>query len=150
MLCFSVVDGGFYFRYPDPNFSIPDPGSKRSRIRIEFKLFSPKNCLYTLGNIIRDVHPGSLFFYTPEQGVIKALDPDPKHWLCFRIRSDLHHFFRFNPGIMILLLKNLKWLKSLAIMYPTLKVCSHHHRTRYHTTLHEVFHFFIGKSRSRH
>jgi hypothetical protein len=41
----SVVDPGCLFRILDPNFSIPDPGSKRSRIRIrlkEFKYFNPK------------------------------------------------------------------------------------------------------------
>ncbi len=47
---------------PDPNFSILDPGSKfflfRSRIK-ELKYFNPKNCFEALGNMIRDVHPGS-------------------------------------------------------------------------------------------
>jgi hypothetical protein len=88
---------------PDPNFSIPDPGSEffpsripnpkfpsripglGSRIRIkEFKYFDPKNCFLALGNKILVVHPGSrirnLDFFThpgspiPDPGVKKALD----------------------------------------------------------------------------
>jgi hypothetical protein len=47
---------------PDPNFF--HPGSKfvqlASRIRIkEFKYFTPKNCFYASGNMIRVVQPGS-------------------------------------------------------------------------------------------
>jgi hypothetical protein len=45
----SVWDLGCLSRIPDPNFSIPDPASKRFRIRIrvkEFKytVFNPKKC----------------------------------------------------------------------------------------------------------
>jgi hypothetical protein len=41
---------------------IPSPIQKDSGVRIrnnEFKYFNPKNCFYALGNMIRDVHPGS-------------------------------------------------------------------------------------------
>ncbi len=43
----SVANPGCWCRISDMNFSFPDPGSKRSRIRIrikEFKYFYPKNC----------------------------------------------------------------------------------------------------------
>ncbi len=52
---------------PDPNFSIPDPGSKRFRIpdpesgsaSKNLSIFIPKNCFYAVGNMIQGVHPGS-------------------------------------------------------------------------------------------
>jgi hypothetical protein len=50
---------------PDPNFSIPDPGSKKipdpgsESASKNLSIFNPKNCFYALGKIIWDVHPGS-------------------------------------------------------------------------------------------
>ncbi len=52
---------------PDPGYDFYQPWTRiqsqkdtGSRIRIkEFKYFNPKNCFYVLGNMIRDVHPGS-------------------------------------------------------------------------------------------
>jgi hypothetical protein len=47
---------------PDPNFSIPVPGSKRLRSPDPDRhnsIFNPKNYFLALGNMIRDVHPGS-------------------------------------------------------------------------------------------
>jgi hypothetical protein len=52
----------------------------RIRIRIKefkYRYFNPKNCFLTLGNLIRDVHPGSgswFFLPLPDPGVEKALD----------------------------------------------------------------------------
>jgi hypothetical protein len=64
---------------------IPDPGSKRFRILIkEFKyFFTPKNCCYALGNVIRDVHhhpdpgpdPDLDFLPIPDPGLKKTPDP---------------------------------------------------------------------------
>jgi len=51
----------------------------QSRIRIkELKYFLPRNCFYALGNMIRDVHPGSglRFFSHPGSRGQKALDLD--------------------------------------------------------------------------
>jgi hypothetical protein len=54
------------------------PGS-RIRIRIkEFKYFNPKNCFSALGNMIRDVHPGS-----GSRGSKRHLIPNPQHWIFF-------------------------------------------------------------------
>jgi hypothetical protein len=69
---------------PDPNFSIPDPGSKRSRIRIYIKrirvFLTSKKLLLSFGNSIWDDHPGSGFFFirdpgSPDAGAKKASDP---------------------------------------------------------------------------
>jgi hypothetical protein len=52
---------------PDPNFSLPDPGSKKhpdpgsESASKNISIFNPKNCFLTLGNMIRNVHPGSGF-----------------------------------------------------------------------------------------
>ncbi len=54
---------------------VPEPGSKRfpdphPHQRIEVQYFNPKNCIWALGNMIRDVHPGSgsWFFTHPGAG----------------------------------------------------------------------------------
>jgi hypothetical protein len=49
----------------------PDPGSATQNLSI----FNPKNCKQDLGNTIRDVYPGSVFFSIPDPGVQKARDP---------------------------------------------------------------------------
>jgi hypothetical protein len=68
-----VADSGCLSRIPDPNFFIPDPGSKRLRIRIkEFKYFLPKNCFQALGHIL---DPDLDFLTIPDPGVKKATDP---------------------------------------------------------------------------
>jgi hypothetical protein len=46
---------GCLFRIPNPNFSIPDPGSASSN----FKYFNPKFFFQTLENMVQVVHPGS-------------------------------------------------------------------------------------------
>jgi hypothetical protein len=76
----NVADPGCLSRIPEPNFSIPDPGSNRFRIldphpRIlvgTVRIFNPKNCYKALGKISRFVHPGSriLTFYP-------SRNPDP-------------------------------------------------------------------------
>jgi hypothetical protein len=61
----SVADPGCLSRIPDRNFFHPGSriqGQKDSQIRIhikEYKYFNPKTCFQALGNMIRDVHPGS-------------------------------------------------------------------------------------------
>jgi hypothetical protein len=56
---------------PDPGseFSIPDPGPKRSRIRIRIKelkyFFNPENCFKAIGKIIWDSYPDSRFLMHP-------------------------------------------------------------------------------------
>jgi hypothetical protein len=72
-------------RITDPNFSIPDPGSKRFRIRTKnFSIYTQKNFLPNSPNMIRYVHPGSgsriwiLIFYPsriPDPGVKQAPHP---------------------------------------------------------------------------
>jgi hypothetical protein len=57
---------------PDPNFSIPDPGSKKFRIPDPHQRFLTQNIVYKLsGNMIRDVHRGSririMNFYPSEE-----------------------------------------------------------------------------------
>jgi hypothetical protein len=79
----SVADPGCSYRIPDPNFSIPDPGSKRSRIRIrikEFKYFNPEKCFQVRGKFTRDVHPDPDFLPIPDPGAKNHLisDPDPQ------------------------------------------------------------------------
>jgi hypothetical protein len=76
------VDSGCLYSIPDPNFSIPDPGSKRSLIRIRIKEFTyfKHNCFYALGKMISDVHFLSwirTFFPT----WIRILDPRVKKLL---------------------------------------------------------------------
>ena len=67
-----------------PGLWIPDPASKRSRIRIIIlNIFNPKNCFQALGNIIRDTHPGYgslilIFLPIPDPGS-RIPDPDPQH-----------------------------------------------------------------------
>ncbi len=64
------------------------PGSEffPSRIRIkEFMYFSPKNCFYALGNMIRVVHPGSQI-----RILIILPIPDPQHcFSCIRWKTKL-------------------------------------------------------------
>ncbi len=59
---------------PDPSFPIPDPNPHLKILTI----FNPKNCCQALGNMIRDVHPGSgsWFLPIPDPGVKK--EPDPR------------------------------------------------------------------------
>ncbi len=78
---------------PEPNFSTPDPGSKRFRIpdpgsasrNTGISVFNPKKCFSAIGNMISDVHPriripipGSWFLPIPDPGVKKAPDPVSK------------------------------------------------------------------------
>jgi hypothetical protein len=59
---------------PDPNFSIPDPGSKKdsgSRIRIHIKEFLTLKIVSTLWVPDLDFYPSRI----PDPGVKKALDP---------------------------------------------------------------------------
>ncbi len=72
---FRVADPGCLYRIPDPNFSIPDPGLKRSRIRIkEFKNFQHEKLFLSsrkndLGCSSRIPDPGLIFFHpTPNPG----------------------------------------------------------------------------------
>ncbi len=69
----SVADPGCLYRIQDPNFSIlvPDPGSKRSRLRIRIKAFLTQTTAFKLsdkwsGMFILD--PGSGFFPLPDPG----------------------------------------------------------------------------------
>jgi hypothetical protein len=80
-LIIPVVEAGFGNVYPGslkPNFSITDPGSKRSRIRIrikEFKYFLSQKIVSKLSGIWSGiVHPGSGFFPIPDRdpGVQKS------------------------------------------------------------------------------
>ncbi len=70
----------------DQNFSIPDTGSKRFRIRDpgsgsapkNLSIYNPKNCFYALGNMFipdPDFESGSWFLPIPDPGVKKAPDP---------------------------------------------------------------------------
>ncbi len=76
------------FSIPELNFYHPG-----SRIRIkEYKYFNPKNCFYALGNMIRDVHPGSgsWIFYPsriPDRWVSKAPDPGSGSATLFQSKS---------------------------------------------------------------
>ncbi len=89
----SVADPGCLSRIAIQIFSIPAgsqiQGQKDSgsRIRIkELKYFKPKKLFQALGNMIRDVQPGSgsrLFLPIPDPGVRKAPDPGSG----FRIRN---------------------------------------------------------------
>ncbi len=72
---------------------------KRNLFQVEkvaedfYGIFDPKKLLSPLGNVIRDVHPGSGsgFFTRPGFRGQKAPDPDPQHWICQerRISSSL-------------------------------------------------------------
>ncbi len=69
----SLADLWCLSRIPDPTFPSLIPGKKdsgsRIRIRIKvFKYFIPKKCFEALGNMIEDVHPGSV-------SRIQILDP---------------------------------------------------------------------------
>ncbi len=74
----SVAVPGCVSRIPDPNFSIPDPGSENcgSRIRIRIKeVFLILNTVSMLSEKLSgmfNVHPGSGFFSFPDPGVKKA------------------------------------------------------------------------------
>jgi hypothetical protein len=84
----SVADPGCLSRISDPNFSITDPGSRVKKIpgsaSKNLSILTQK-MVYKLGNIIRDVHPGSgtqidpdlYILPIPDPGVKKAPDPDP-------------------------------------------------------------------------
>ncbi len=72
----SVVDPGCLFRIPNPYFSIPDPGPKRSRIRIrsnELKYFYPKKLF--LGSRKYDPECFRIFFPSWIPGSNEAPDP---------------------------------------------------------------------------
>ncbi len=74
---------------PDKNYSIPDPGSKRSRIRIkELNCWNqnPKPWILALGKMIWDVHPVAVFF-PPESGFF------PPESGFFPIPSRIENFF---------------------------------------------------------
>jgi hypothetical protein len=90
----SGADPGCLSRLPDPNFSNPDPESTVKKISDpgsgsaskNLGIFNPKNCFYALGNMIRDVHPGSrIFIFSPsrisESKRHRIPDPDPQHSL---------------------------------------------------------------------
>ncbi len=82
----------------DPNFfssRIPNPGSKRSRIQGQkdpgsgsesknLSIFNPNNFFWALGNMIRDVHPGSgsWFFTHP---VSRIWNTAVQYWCCLPI-----------------------------------------------------------------
>jgi hypothetical protein len=73
MLIFCVADPGCIYRIPDQSFPNPDHGSKRFQFsdpdsHQRFKVFlTQKNCFEALGNMARDVQPGSetRFFSRP-------------------------------------------------------------------------------------
>jgi hypothetical protein len=81
---------------PDPNFSIPDPGSRVKKILAASKT---QRCFLTLGNMIRFVRPGSgsrmrildadldFFTHIPDPGVKKAPDPGSATLLRTRIQE---------------------------------------------------------------
>ncbi len=84
---FSVADAGCLFRIQDPDFPIPDPGSKRHQIlgsrsttlnlqRVKFKL----KCYLSWIRIF--YHPGSRI-HILDSGVKRHCipDPDPQHCL---------------------------------------------------------------------
>ncbi len=74
----------------DSNISVPDPGSKRSRIRIkEFKYFYATHFYKAVGNMIRNVILAPDFFSTRIQGSKKHQIPnsDPQDWLKQRIQT---------------------------------------------------------------
>jgi hypothetical protein len=94
----SVADLECLSRIPDPNFSIPDPGSKRFRIQGKkdpgsgcasknLSIFNP--AVSKLSKMIWHVNPGSGFFFPSririrDTGVEKTPDsripdPDPQH-----------------------------------------------------------------------
>ncbi len=82
-----VADPGRSSQIPDTKFSIPDPGSKRSRIRISrwknSSIFNPKNCFWSLWYMIRDVRPGSrswLFYSSQIPESKRHRIPYPQHW----------------------------------------------------------------------
>ncbi len=59
----SLVDPGWLYRKPDPNFSIPNTVSKRSRIRIkEFNSFYKKMTSFLSSRNMFIPDPGSGFF----------------------------------------------------------------------------------------
>ncbi len=68
----SVLDSGCLSRIRISPSQIPDPNmfNPGSRIRIkEFKCFNPKNCFQAIGNMIRVVHPGSIFLTHPRSRI---------------------------------------------------------------------------------
>jgi hypothetical protein len=82
------VDPGCLYRIQDPNFSIRDTRSKRSRIRIkEFSILNPKNCTSAFIKIIRI----RIFYYPGSGSRVQGSkkhpipDPDPQH--CFLVSS---------------------------------------------------------------
>jgi hypothetical protein len=78
-------------------FPSRDPGSKRFRNPVSrsasknLSIFNPTNCFQALGNMIRDVHPGTgsrvRIFIIPDPGVKKRRIPDlyPQHWTLVHI-----------------------------------------------------------------
>jgi hypothetical protein len=66
---------------PDPNFSIPNPGSERSRILIrikEFKYFNPKKFVQSSQKSVMFLpDPGSGSIYSPPLGSRIQAAPDP-------------------------------------------------------------------------
>ncbi len=59
-ICGHFCESGIFFTSQIRIFTSPDPGSKIFRIRIKnLSISNPKNCFFALGNMIRDVHPGS-------------------------------------------------------------------------------------------
>ncbi len=75
----SSADPGCLSRILDPNCSIPDSGSRVKKIldpgswsaSKNLSIFYPKICFSALGNMIRDVYPGSgsLFFTYPKSRI---------------------------------------------------------------------------------
>jgi hypothetical protein len=70
---------------------IPDPGSGSASASKNVSIFNPKNCFSALGNMIRDVHPGSGFLF------FTLLGP--------RLQGPKRHQIP-NPGTAILALLN--------------------------------------------
>jgi hypothetical protein len=71
-----IPDPGSDFSIPDPGWvkKIPDPGSGSASKYLS--IFIPKNCFEALGNMIEDVHPGSVsWIQILDPGVKKTPDP---------------------------------------------------------------------------
>ncbi len=67
----SVANPGCLLRIPDPNFSIPDPGSTRSRIQIrieELSIFNPTVKVKTVSKLSEKWSRIRIFFSIPEPG----------------------------------------------------------------------------------
>ncbi len=74
-----VADPGCSYRISDPNFSFPDPGSKRSRIRIritEFKYFWPEKLFLSS----RKNYPGCSSLIPDPGSRFSHLAPNPGSW----------------------------------------------------------------------